>query len=259
MEKKLEETNKDIYNFSKIYSPSTISAIPVESPNNYAEKQLKIKFDMLNAIIDSDSRILDLGCGNGAHLLSLASKISFGVGVDFSKRFIEHAQSESKKISSNNIEFINCSFDDLAIDSQSIDLLYSFSSIYYYQGNLSKLISEIHRVLKPKGRALIDIGNIRSLNALVCKNSKGIANLSQATIDQFEQELRNRFDIIKWRSFQLLPMWGNRPLYLYPLLHPIVVRLLTKEIKGKMIDERLSSLPFVRRFAFRHILELTKT
>lgn len=254
----MKDQNKEIYNHSEIYLSSTISHTPVRKPINYAERQLKIKFDMLNNIINSHSHVLDMGCSNGSHLLSLAPKISSGVGVDFSKRFIEYAQNELKKTSLKNVEFIECSFDKLSIDDQSIDVLYSFSSIYYYLGDLGKLVSEMHRVLSDNGKALIDIGNICSINALVCHRSKGIAALSKATIDEFMQQLEKKFDIVQWRSFQILPMWGNRPLYLYPILHPAVVKLFSKEINGKMIDERLSSLPFLRRFAFRHILELTK-
>jgi hypothetical protein len=49
-------------------------------------------------------------------------------------------------------------------------------------------------------------------------------------------------------------MWGDRPWWLKPLLHPVWTRLLAIRIKGRMLDEWISSLPLLRRFAFRHVL-----
>jgi hypothetical protein len=59
--------------------------------------------------------------------------------------------------------------------------------------------------------------------------------------------------IVVHRKFQLLPMWGDRPSYLKWLMLPPVIAFMAREIGGRMLDEWVSSLPLLRRYAFRHV------
>jgi len=56
-------------------------------------------------LIPSDSRIIDIGCGNGSLLQKLSSKIKYGLGIDVKKKKIKFANKRVKKRGLNNLEF----------------------------------------------------------------------------------------------------------------------------------------------------------
>jgi hypothetical protein len=67
------------------------------------------------------------------------------------------------------------------------------------------------------------------------------------------------FAIIEHRAFQILPLWGDRPKWLGPLLRPQCKWILQKQVRGKMLDEWISNLPVIKHLAFRHIFVSEKT
>ena len=60
--------------------------------------------------------------------------------------------------------------------------------------------------------------------------------------------------IFAWRAFQILPFWGGKPAWLRPLLHPRWKVFFQKEFRGRMLDERVSNIFFLRPFAYRHFI-----
>ncbi len=93
--------------------------------------------------------ILDVGCGTGRALCSLASLSRPGVrfiGVDpaenMRNRAIEHASAFP------NITIADGSFEKLPLDSASVDYLYSIFA-FHWTTDLEASVHEIARVLKP--------------------------------------------------------------------------------------------------------------
>lgn len=70
--------------------------------------------------------ILDIGCGTGKLLLTIASKVDDTrlMGCDFSLGQINYAKLKSRK-KGININFINSSMENIVLPEQSIDLLFS--------------------------------------------------------------------------------------------------------------------------------------
>lgn len=68
----------------------------------------------------------------------------------------------------------------------------------------------------------------------------------------------NGLKIVEHRAFQLLPLWAGKPRWLWPLLHPVWKRLMSKRLAGRMLDEWISGKPLFRRFAFRQLLVCEK-
>ena len=56
-------------------------------------------------LIPSDSRVIDIGCGNGSLLYMISPKIKYGLGVDVNKKKIKFANKRVKKRGLNNLEF----------------------------------------------------------------------------------------------------------------------------------------------------------
>lgn len=254
----IKKINEDLYKKDPLYKPEGIVACPTNAfGGHFSEQQLNLKFATLDCFISKDKRLLDLGCGNGLHSIMLAPRVRSIVGVDFSQRFLDYADHLKKKDKIGNVSFVLSGFNSLNVKKSSIDVCFSFSAIYHYVDELGDLYSEIYRVLSPGGIAILDLGNSNSLNRIVCNHSE-CAKIASHTIGQHLREIEKGFDILERRSFQLLPMWSNRPLWLIPLNNKYLTRFLTINICGKMIDEWISSLPIVNRFAFRHLVVLRK-
>lgn len=56
-------------------------------------------------MIDSDSTILDVGCGTGKYSFSLAKESKHVTGVDLSPKMIEKAQEKKKETNTHNVHF----------------------------------------------------------------------------------------------------------------------------------------------------------
>jgi len=138
---------------------------------SYVEDSLKIrinahnryaKFDIdtwiLNKIdLKGDERLLDLCCGNGKQSLKYA-KILSGKGdvdaMDISKELLNEARAiaELQNVNINyHCQDIN---EKLPFKNNSFDIVTCAFGIYYVQ-NVSEVISEIFRVLKPGGKFFV--------------------------------------------------------------------------------------------------------
>jgi len=61
--------------------------------------------ELVGRWIPDGSAVIDIGCGTGAQLFALSSKIARGFGVDHSMTQIEHAQQRALKMGYSHIEF----------------------------------------------------------------------------------------------------------------------------------------------------------
>jgi 2-polyprenyl-6-hydroxyphenyl methylase/3-demethylubiquinone-9 3-methyltransferase len=97
--------------------------------------------------------VLDLGCGNGHHLLALAPEVAGGIGIDISPAMIELARARRRNspwraklmFEIDNAEKLN------GIADQSVDLAICIGAFEHMLDKRAMLAS-IHRVLKFGGR-----------------------------------------------------------------------------------------------------------
>mgnify|MGYP002713052969 CR=1 FL=1 len=95
--------------------------------------------------------VLDIGCGNGALLKELNSRIHKGVGVDVSKNLIENAQ--NKHVMFSNLSFVKIDGPSLPFEDNSFDVVISLLSFRYLDWD--PIIEEIQRVLGKQGKLII--------------------------------------------------------------------------------------------------------
>jgi ubiquinone/menaquinone biosynthesis C-methylase UbiE len=96
-------------------------------------------------------RVLDIGCGNGALLEALATRIATGVGVDVSPGMLEHAKSRAAR--QPNLSFTVIDGPLLPFPDATFDVVTCFLSFRYLDWD--PMLTEIRRVLAPGGRLLI--------------------------------------------------------------------------------------------------------
>jgi SAM-dependent methyltransferase len=106
--------------------------------------------DLMNVQPDDD--VADLGCGVGWATRVLAEKASRGivVGIDLSDVMIQQAIQEYRN--PPNAIFVLADAAHIPCPDKMFNALLSVESIYYYP-DLERAFQEVHRILKPSGKA----------------------------------------------------------------------------------------------------------
>lgn len=100
--------------------------------------------------IQECKKIVDLGCGTGRTIEWLRKKGHDAIGITFNNNEVQFAKK-------NNISHIYYGdMQNLQYENDSFDAVLSFESIEHVP-NIYKSVCEIHRILKPNGKAVIFI------------------------------------------------------------------------------------------------------
>ena len=109
--------------------------------------------------IDSNARVLDLGCGNGATAITLSARQGCHVtGVDLSGVRIGNAQKarESQSLQAKqNLTFQKASATALPFPDGSFTHVWS-QAVIYHVPDKQTVLKEVHRVLAPDGIMVFD-------------------------------------------------------------------------------------------------------
>lgn len=148
-----------------------ITTHPIGSPGFFSQLD-DYRFDKLNylpRLIDFSSyrgkNLLEVGCGAGIDLVRFAREGVNVTGIDLSTTAIELAR---KNIEQNglNADLRVMNGESMDFPDNSFDVVYAHG-VLQYTADTNKMISEIHRVLKSGGRAIVMVYNRNSwLNAM---------------------------------------------------------------------------------------------
>jgi ubiquinone/menaquinone biosynthesis C-methylase UbiE len=251
------DRSRNIYSGEEIYHSESISKLPPEHAIKHEDVMLEIRFDLVERYGSPDGIVLDLCCGNGQHIISL-SGVGRGIGLDFSLPFLKKGNALKKAAQDDRAAFVCADASQVPLASNSFDLVYSFTSLYQVP-HVEQVILDIAHILKPEGICILELGNLHSLNKFVCDVYPEYPQSQFIPVAQMKHFVRQaNLKVIEHRSFQVLPLWSNRPHWMGPLLWPGWNDLLSKQVGGRMLDEWISSLPLLRLFAFRHIFICSK-
>ncbi len=107
---------------------------------------------ILNQMGDiTGKRLLDLGCGAGENSVYFAKKGANCVAADYSQGMVEVALKLAEK---NGVKIDGCTVNAMEMDfpDNSFDIVYA-SNLLHHLPEPEKAIREMHRVLKPGGKA----------------------------------------------------------------------------------------------------------
>ncbi|OGJ60350.1 hypothetical protein A3J34_01165 [Candidatus Peribacteria bacterium RIFCSPLOWO2_02_FULL_51_10] len=128
------------------------------SPAGLVSRFLDARTAALEAFIDchKDKRLLDVGCGSGVHMIRFLNRLAHVAGVDYSETMIELARRELMKNSRHNWELKCADAARLPFSDKSFDIVIGMGLLDYVP-NVTDVLAEFRRVLKPGGQIIVTI------------------------------------------------------------------------------------------------------
>jgi ubiquinone/menaquinone biosynthesis C-methylase UbiE len=96
----------------------------------------------------------DLGCGSGFFTIPLAKKVAKVYAIDVQKEMLEILEQKMRKQKIKNIELVLSNENEIPLENGSVELLITVNTLHEFSDK-GKMIKEMQRVLKPKGKIVI--------------------------------------------------------------------------------------------------------
>ncbi len=115
--------------------------------------------ECLDFISNIYGNAIDIGCGNGRHLLHMAKKCKLTVGIDKSFEMIKICKEKIEKERLKNVLLICSDACNLPFKSNFFDFAIFIATLHNIKGRLNRIkaLKEMKRVLKKDGKALISV------------------------------------------------------------------------------------------------------
>ena len=137
-------------NESHIFDPKHIDALESEDRKTWQNPEEIIELLELKP----SYVVADLGCGSGYFTVPISHKVKKVYGIDIQKEMLEFLEQKIQEQKIVNIETLLSKENKIPLQNESVDLLLSVNTLHEFQDK-EKMIREIHRVIKPRGKAAI--------------------------------------------------------------------------------------------------------
>jgi ubiquinone/menaquinone biosynthesis C-methylase UbiE len=126
------------------------------------DKTRKIPWPFVTEFISSlssESKIIDLGCGNGRHLIPAAKHAETTIGLDISRKMLEITQQKTNQRKLDNTTYIQATSYNLPLKTGSIDAALCIASLHNIRTRAlrQQCMKEVFRILRINGKALISV------------------------------------------------------------------------------------------------------
>jgi SAM-dependent methyltransferase len=198
-------------------------------------------------------RVVDFGCGSGANTVLLANRGAHLWAVDISEDLIRLGQ---RRLAANNragqARFIVGSAHDLPFRDNSIDVVFGIAILHHL--DLRLVSKEVHRVLRPAGRAIFqepvrNSPTLRLVRRLIPYHAPDVSPFERPLTDGELHVFANGFATTRIRGFCLPHVLVGERL---PGVRRHSARLYRLDAAA------LRRLPMLRYYAGIRVLELTK-
>jgi SAM-dependent methyltransferase len=118
------------------------------------------RWGLSKVVIPENAKVLDIGCGGGRTLETLASlfKLKKTVGIDYSEDAIAVARKRiQKRVVGGRVEVLHGSVSSMPFSDAAFDCVTAVES-YYFWPDIAADLAEIRRVMKPNGQLVIIAG-----------------------------------------------------------------------------------------------------
>jgi ubiquinone/menaquinone biosynthesis C-methylase UbiE len=100
-----------------------------------------------------NEKVLEVGCGPGELSIQIGKMFTNSkvVGIDISEKMIKLASEKAKTLKVKNVQFAVSDAHHLKFSNESFDVVVT-SMLFHWLPKVHKFLSEVHRVLKPRGK-----------------------------------------------------------------------------------------------------------
>lgn len=173
---------------------------PVKNPDAY-----KSKLDQISQLLDSNSDVLELGCGTGSTALLLSSEARQYDACDFSESMINIAKTRAIEDDIHNISFNVEDIETFSIPSEKYDLVMAHSVLHLID-DADSVVESMMGALKPNGYVVFSLVLLNDIPFPL----RWLLRLGQKTgfvphlVYQSEDEL---LSVLKRGQFQVQTSW----------------------------------------------------
>ncbi|MEM6401345.1 MAG: methyltransferase domain-containing protein [Cyanobacteria bacterium P01_D01_bin.116] len=158
--------------------------------------------------IDADSRVLDIGCGNGNTAIYLAQETGCEVvGLDISNTHIQAAQTKAQNYPTLRLAFHKASATNLPFANDSFTHAWSQGTLLHMNDKREIALKDIYRVLKPGGILIFEdlVGNVTQVSEDTSQYVYQRLHVTQLFSPQTYQNSLKQigFEIIKAEDFSM--------------------------------------------------------
>lgn len=263
--KTADEDLADIASFFDRHGDLWIDAYADSEESWYEYHPIRMRGQYAAAMFANEPKgtAVDLGCGAGHGLVAMR-KLGFDrvIGVDISDRMVDSArrlvQSEGLEDCAQVYQGDVTNLD--MIESASVDVCTALGVIEYLRGD-ETLLSEVHRILRPNGSAVIQVRNRSCIRSRTVELGKRLIPYFRSKIWYREHGLSEFRKIIETSGFRIEREMFCHFYALYPLDIIPGLRNLISPIDNFLSKklERYSMSPGAARFASMYIPKLRKT
>ena len=106
-----------------------------------------------------NSVIVDVGSGNGRHLIPSSKQCNYAIGIDVSTEMLKVVQEKIVNEKINNVTLIHSSAENIPLKNNSADAVLYIAALHSIPGreNRVKSLKEIKRILKKDGKLLVSV------------------------------------------------------------------------------------------------------
>jgi glycosyltransferase involved in cell wall biosynthesis/SAM-dependent methyltransferase len=247
------DANRTIYE-----SRYTAAMLQRPAAGDYFGKLFDLKLDLVRRAA-AGRRVLDLGCGSGALLLPLLGEGFDVTGLDFSRPLLEATAREwiAGGGAPERLRLVHADARSTGLEPASFDLVYSFATLYHVP-DWHLALGEITRLLRPGGRALIELGNARSLNDLEAARVATEVRSQHCRPSVMRRAIREAgLAIVEHYGFQALPLYGGETVRSQAVNAALRDAFATLP-DGVLAEARVAESAPIAPFAFRRLFVLEK-
>jgi SAM-dependent methyltransferase len=197
--------------------------------------------------------VVDFGCGSGENSLLLARRGANVIGVDISESLVRLAE---RRLEVNGLggraQFVVGSAHDLPIKDGAVDVVLGIAILHHL--NLGTTSNEVHRILKPGGRAIFkepvrDSRLLRTVRRLIPYRAPDVSPFERPLTLRELQRFGSKFRSCTIRAFSL------------PFVNLVeAIPALRRHVASahRLDDAMLKKIPSLTPFSGIRVFELTK-